>query len=141
MSDPNLPPEQWRPLFDKIGVDFGYRPLANRIGMNHTRLRRLMLGGGTSVEAVQQVADALGVSPETVRELRGEHGEVGEPVSSSHVARQVAVHLRHAGTPADELCVVAGVVAATDRWRKVAEHIVDGLAVGLPCADRVGPRD
>lgn len=79
VSDSNLPPEQWRPLFDKIGVAFGYRPLANKIGMDHTRLRRLMRGGGTSAAAVQDVADAFGVSPETIRELRGEGGEVVEP--------------------------------------------------------------
>lgn len=72
VSDTNLPPEQWRPLFDAIGVEFGYRPLANRIGMDHTRLRRLLRGGGTSADAVQQVADAFRVSAATVRELRGE---------------------------------------------------------------------
>lgn len=72
MSDSNLPPEQWRPLFDAIGVEFGYRPLANRINMDHTRLRRLLRGGGTSAAAVQQVADAFGVPAATVRELRGE---------------------------------------------------------------------
>lgn len=72
VSDPTFPPEQWRPLFDKIGVEFGYRPLANRIGMEHTKLRRLLLGGGTSAATVRQVADAFGVSPEKVRELRAE---------------------------------------------------------------------
>lgn len=72
VSDSNLPPEQWRPLFDAIGVEFGYRPLANRINMDHTRLRRLLRGGGTSAAAVQQVADAFGVPAATVRELRGE---------------------------------------------------------------------
>ena len=80
MSDSTLPPEQWRPLFDKIGVEFGYRPLANRIGMEHTKLRRLLLGGGTSAATVRQVADAFGVSPEKVRELRSEPAEtVVEP--------------------------------------------------------------
>ena len=59
MND-SLPPGQWRPLFDAIGCEFGYRPLANRIGMDHTRLRRLLRGGGTSAAAIQQVADALG---------------------------------------------------------------------------------
>ncbi|QKO03041.1 immunity repressor [Mycobacterium phage LastJedi] len=72
MSDSNLPPEQWRPLFDAIGVEFGYRPLANRIGMDHTRLRRLLRGGGTSTEAIQQVADAFRVPASKVRELRGD---------------------------------------------------------------------
>lgn len=79
MSDSNLPPEHWRPLFDSIGVEFGYRPLANKIGMEHTKLRRLLLGGGTSVATVREVADAFGVSPETIRELRGERGQVSEP--------------------------------------------------------------
>lgn len=72
MSDSNLPPEQWRPLFDAIDVEFGYRPLAHKIGMDHTRVRRCLLGGGTSADTVQAIADAFGVSPEVVRELRGE---------------------------------------------------------------------
>lgn len=63
VSESNLPPEHWRPLFDAIGVEFGYRPLANKIGMDHTRLRRCLLGGGTSAETVQKVADAFGVDP------------------------------------------------------------------------------
>lgn len=80
MSESNLPPEHWRPLFDAIGVEFGYRPLANRIGMDHTRLRRLLLGGGTSAATVQKVASAFGVSPADVLELRGEgRGAAVEP--------------------------------------------------------------
>lgn len=54
MND-SLPPEQWRPMFDAIGCEFGYRPLAKRIGMDHTRLRRLIRGGGTSADAIHQV--------------------------------------------------------------------------------------
>ncbi|MCH9729825.1 MAG: hypothetical protein K0U84_09150 [Actinomycetia bacterium] len=80
MND-TTPPEQWRPLFNKIGVEFGYRPLATRIGMDHTRLRRLLLGGGTSAEAIQFVADAFGVGPERIRELRGEQVTAYEPFS------------------------------------------------------------
>ena len=72
VSESNLPPEHWRPFFDAINVEFGYRPLANKIGMDHTRLRRCLLGGGTSVETVQKVADVFGIDPGRVRELRGE---------------------------------------------------------------------
>ena len=72
VSESNLPPEHWRPLFDAIGVEFGYRPLANKIGMDHTRLRRCLLGGGTSTETVKKVADVFGIDPGRVRELRGE---------------------------------------------------------------------
>ena len=79
MNEPAQPPEQWRPLFDKIGVEFGYRPLATRINMDHTRLRRLLLGGGTTHGAVQAVADAFKVSPEKIRELRGEQPLAYEP--------------------------------------------------------------
>lgn len=79
MSDSNLPPEQWRSLFDDAGVEFGYRPLANRIGMNHTRVRRLLRGGGTTADAIQQVADALRVSTDKIRELRGEPVSGYEP--------------------------------------------------------------
>lgn len=79
MNDSNLPPEQWRTLFDAAGVEFGYRPLATRIGMNHTRVRRLLRGGGTTAEAIQLVADALHVPPSKVRELRGEPASEFEP--------------------------------------------------------------
>lgn len=61
MSEQNLPPEQWRPLFDGIGVEFGYRPLANKIGMEYTKVRRLLLGGGTSVSTIREVAEAFGL--------------------------------------------------------------------------------
>ncbi|MEX3655293.1 hypothetical protein ABFW14_08380 [Mycolicibacterium fortuitum] len=79
MSDSNLPPEQWRPLFDKRQIDFGYRPLAAKLDMNHTRIRRLLLGGGTTDDAVHQVADFFGVPVAKVRELRGEAAVNREP--------------------------------------------------------------
>lgn len=79
MNDPNLPPDQWRPLFDKVGVEFGYRTLAARTGMTHTRVRRLLLGGGTTEAAVQEIADAFGVTPEKVHELRGDPAGVHRP--------------------------------------------------------------
>lgn len=72
MNEPALPPEKWRYLFDKIDVEFGYRPLATHIKMDHTRLRRLLLGGGTTNEAIEAVADAFKVKPNVIRELRGE---------------------------------------------------------------------
>ena len=79
MSEPNLPPERWRPLFDRAGIEFGYRPLAARAGMTHTRVHRLIRGGGTTDAAIQQVADALGVKASVVRELRGEPAVEREP--------------------------------------------------------------
>ncbi|QZD97561.1 immunity repressor [Gordonia phage LonelyBoi] len=79
VSDPNLPPEQWRPLFDALGIEFGYRPLANRADMNHTRVRRVLRGEGTSEDAIRLVADALDVSPARVHELRGEPAVETEP--------------------------------------------------------------
>ncbi|AMS03203.1 immunity repressor [Gordonia phage Eviarto] len=79
VSDPNLPPEQWRPLFDALGIEFGYRPLATRADMNHTRVRRVLRGEGTSEDAIRLVADALGVSPAKVHELRGEPAVEREP--------------------------------------------------------------
>ena len=72
VSDSHLPPEQWRPLFDKAGIEFGYRPLAARAGLTHTRVHRLIRGGGTTDDAIQRVADALGVKASKVRELRNE---------------------------------------------------------------------
>ncbi len=75
----NLPPEQWRPYFDRAGIEFGYRPLATRAGLTHTRVHRLVRGGGTTDEAIDQVAAALRVAPSKVRELRGEPAAEVEP--------------------------------------------------------------
>lgn len=72
VSESKLPPESWRHLFDKAGIEFGYRPLATRAGLTPTRVHRLIRGGGTTNEAIQQVAEALGVNESRVRELRGE---------------------------------------------------------------------
>lgn len=72
VSEANLPPEAWRPLFDEANIEFGYRPLATRAGLTPTRVHRLVRGGGTTDEAIRQVADALGVKESKVRELRGE---------------------------------------------------------------------
>ncbi|WP_156479419.1 hypothetical protein [Gordonia sp. QH-12] len=72
MSESNLPPERWRPYFDRAGIEFGYRPLAARAGLTPTRTHRLVRGGGTTDQAIQKVADALGVKASKVRELRGE---------------------------------------------------------------------
>jgi hypothetical protein len=79
VSESNLPPEQWRPLFERAGIEFGYRPLAARAGLTHTRVHRLIRGGGTTDEAIQQVADALGVKASKVRELRNEPAVEVEP--------------------------------------------------------------
>lgn len=72
VSESNLPPERWRPLFDRAGIEFGYRPLAARAGLTHTRVHRLIRGGGTTAEAIEQVAEALGVKASKIRELRDE---------------------------------------------------------------------
>ena len=76
MSESNLPPERWRSLFDKAGIEFGYRPLATRAGLTPTRVHRLIRGGGTTPEAVKQVADALGVDASEIRALRDEPEDV-----------------------------------------------------------------
>lgn len=68
-----------RPLFDGAGIEFGYRPLATRAGLTHTRVHRLLRGGGTTDEAIQLVADAFGVKSSKVRELRGEPAVEVEP--------------------------------------------------------------
>lgn len=72
MSDQTLPPEPWRPLYDQIGVEFGYRPLAAHIGMDHTTLARMLKGGRTSKPTIKKVADSFGVTPAKIHELRGE---------------------------------------------------------------------
>lgn len=79
MGDSNLPPEQWRSLFDEADIEFGYRPLASKIGTTHTRVRRVLRGAGTSEAALHEVAEALKVPVSKIRELRGEPGVTIEP--------------------------------------------------------------
>lgn len=79
VSESNLPPESWRPLFDRAGIEFGYRPLAKRAGLTHTRVHRLVRGGGTTTDAIDKVAEALRVKASKVRELRGEVAVEIEP--------------------------------------------------------------
>jgi len=47
--------------------------------LTHTRVHRLIRGGGTTDEAIRKVADALGVKASKVRELRGEPAVDIEP--------------------------------------------------------------
>jgi hypothetical protein len=59
-------------LYEKIGVEFGYRPLAAHMDMDHTTLARLLKGGRTSKPTIKKVADKFGVTPAKIHELRGE---------------------------------------------------------------------
>lgn len=79
VSDSNLPPEQWRPLFDAIGVDFSYRALGTYAGMTHTAIRRFMRGEGTTDGTARGIADAFRVPVAKVYELRGESIAIYEP--------------------------------------------------------------
>lgn len=126
MSESNLPPEQWRPLFDKAGIEFGYRPLAARAGLTHTRVHRLIRGGGTTPEAIKQVADALGVAPSKVRALRDEPADV-EPFTLPDDAGR----LTH-----DERNVVRAVVRALLDARD--RHATDSPTAGSPPAEESG---
>ena len=75
---PSLPDEKWRPLFDRAGIEFGYRPLAARSGMNHTRVHRALRGGGTTTDAVETIAATLGTTADTIWRLRGDTDRIGQ---------------------------------------------------------------
>ncbi|WP_336790363.1 hypothetical protein [Gordonia malaquae] len=76
MSEQRLPDEKWRSLFDRAGIEFGYRPLAAKAGIEYTRARRVLIGLGTTDAAVSAVASAFGVTPDAVRKVRGESRSV-----------------------------------------------------------------
>lgn len=114
MSDPKLPPEQWRPLFDKIGVEFGYRPLATRIDMDHTKVRRILRGDRTSHEAIKDLADGIGVDPAEVYRLRGE--EPIEPFTLPDEAGRLT---------GSERRVIRAMVQALLHARESSGHAVD----------------
>ncbi|QDM56390.1 transcriptional repressor [Gordonia phage Sidious] len=140
VSDPNLPPEQWRPLFDALGIEFGYRPLATRADMNHTRVRRVLRGEGTSEDAIRLVADALDVSPAKVHELRGEPAVEREPfilpddagrltdrereVIRAMVRALIEAKDRHADQPATPTTLPRAPLEATEDQKTFAVQMV-----------------
>jgi hypothetical protein len=71
VSDKGSVPDQWLPLFNKRQIT-SYRELGRLARIDYTRARRVILGGGTTDDAVEAVASALGVTPSKVWELRGE---------------------------------------------------------------------
>ncbi len=79
MSETKLPPEPWRPLYVKLGVEFGYRPLATRLGMEHSTVARVLKGDSSSKPSIQKVADAFGITVARVHELRGESAALAYP--------------------------------------------------------------
>ncbi|WP_345314138.1 hypothetical protein [Gordonia alkaliphila] len=151
MSESNLPPEQWRPLFDGASIEFGYRPLATRAGLTHTRVHRLLRGGGTTDEAIQLVADAFGVKSSKVRELRGEPAVEVEPFTlpddagrlthdERNVVRAVVRALldardRHAAqptTPADPPAEAPRTPCTDDESEKTEPSAIDQIAQAGP---------
>lgn len=72
MRDRGQVPDQWLPLFKKADIAVSYRALAERAGIDHTRARGVLLGAGTTEEAVAAVAAAFRVTPRKVWELHGE---------------------------------------------------------------------
>lgn len=85
MNDRGIPP-QWQPYFDAKQIE-GYRELGRKAQIEWTRARRVVIGGGTTDEAVQAVAEALGIPPRKVWELRG------QPVPAPFVLPDQAGHL------------------------------------------------
>lgn len=64
-------PQQWRAILEPKRIH-SYRDLARAADKSHETVRRVVLGHRTSPASVQAVADAAGVQPERVYELRGE---------------------------------------------------------------------
>lgn len=85
MSNRGIPP-QWLPYFADKQIE-GYRDLERKAQIDYARARRVVTGEGTSDEAVQAVADALGIPTRKVWELRG------EPVPTPFVLPDQAGHL------------------------------------------------
>lgn len=85
MNDRGIP-TQWQPHFDAKQIE-GYRELGRKAQIDWTRARRVVIGGGTTDEAVRAVADALGIPARKVWELRD------QPVPAPFVLPDQAGHL------------------------------------------------
>lgn len=85
MNDRGIPP-QWQPYFDARQIE-GYRELGRKAQIDWTRARRVVIGGGTTDEAVKAVADTLGIPTRKVWELRN------QPVPAPFVLPDQAGHL------------------------------------------------
>jgi len=64
-------PDQWLPLFKDKNID-SYRELGRKADLDYTRARRVVVGEGTTDDAVHAVAGVFGITPRRVWELRGE---------------------------------------------------------------------
>ena len=69
-------PERWRVLLERRGIRVSYRALSERTNVSHEAVRRVVRGWSVKRDSIQAVADALGVDPEVIYELRGETAEV-----------------------------------------------------------------
>lgn len=58
--------EPWSTAAEKAGVRQTYRGIAERAGISHVTVRRLVVEGRTSQATVTKVADALGVDEATI---------------------------------------------------------------------------
>lgn len=125
-QDPKGIDGEWLALFERAGVNPSYRALAAKTDhqIDHTRARRVILGLGTTDEAITAVASALGTTREVIQQLRGE--EPSEPFELPNRARRLSRRQREAiiavvdamleGLPDDvEVGTDPEVVAAHDR--------------------------
>lgn len=80
-------PEPWNTAAEKAGVRQTYRGIAERAGLSHVTVQRLIAQGRTTVSTVRKVADALEVEQATIYEWAGiELSEWGpwDPPASAH---------------------------------------------------------
>src|SRR5699024_10409804 len=96
IENPKDVPEQWRPIFDRRGIEFTYRALSRRAeGVSLNTIVRALTGAGKTTDRVAgKLSDALGISAERFYELRGV--PVEEPFSLPARASQLSARERDA---------------------------------------------
>lgn len=72
-------PRSWHPYLERKGIPVSYRGLSAKAGLSHEAARRVIRGWSVRQASITLVADALGIDPEVVRELRGEAPSQVEP--------------------------------------------------------------
>ena len=65
-------PEKWEPIFAAAGVRFSYRGLADAANRDTSLVIRVLDGVNVEPDAIDDVAEALKISPERLKELRGD---------------------------------------------------------------------
>lgn len=104
-------PQAWRLPLERKGIKPSYRALGEKAGVAHETVRGVALGRKSKASTIRKIADAMGVDPEFVHELRGTVApDVWEPPPASSLLTR------------EERDAIARLIVAVTKGRETDEH-------------------